>query len=79
MIADGKATPEQLAECWEISEALLISAMAKCSWEGQAFEKASQPDRGTAAAPIGFVSPDCVIAARTSRRRTDRGGKRPLP
>jgi hypothetical protein len=79
MIADGEATTQQLAECWEISEALLISAMTKCSWEGQAFEKASQPNRRTPTAPIGFVSFDCVIAARTSRRRTDRGGKWPLP
>jgi hypothetical protein len=41
MIANGEATAEQLAECWEISEALLISAMARCWWEGQAFKKAS--------------------------------------
>jgi hypothetical protein len=41
MIADGKATAEQLAFCWEISEALLIRAMAKCRCEDQAFKKAS--------------------------------------
>jgi hypothetical protein len=41
MIADGKATAEQLAFCWEISKPLLIRAMAKCRWEGQAFKKAS--------------------------------------
>jgi hypothetical protein len=40
MIADGKATAEQLAFCWEISEAVLISAMGRCRWEGQAFKKA---------------------------------------
>jgi hypothetical protein len=41
MIANGEATAEQIAFCWEISEALLTSAMAKCRWEGQAFKKAS--------------------------------------
>jgi hypothetical protein len=41
MIANGEATAEQLAGCWEVSEALLTSAMAKCSWEGQIFKKAS--------------------------------------
>lgn len=41
MIEDGEATAGQIAGCWEISEALLISAMGRCRWEGQAFEKAS--------------------------------------
>jgi len=41
MIANGKATADYIAFCWGISEALLISAMAKCSWEDQAFKKAS--------------------------------------
>jgi hypothetical protein len=41
MIANGQATAGQIADCWEISEALLIRAMAKCRWEGQAFKKAS--------------------------------------
>jgi hypothetical protein len=41
MIADGEATAEQFAICLEVSAALLIRAIAKCSWEGQAFKKAS--------------------------------------
>ncbi len=41
MIADGEATAEELAFCWEIGEALLISAMTKVRWEGQVFKKAS--------------------------------------
>ena len=41
MIANGKATADYIAFCWGISEALLISAMAKCSWDDQAFKKAS--------------------------------------
>ena len=41
MIANGKATADYIAFCWEISEALLISAMAKCKWEDQVFKKAS--------------------------------------
>ena len=40
-IANGEATADQLAGCWEISEAVLISAMGRCRWEGQAFKKAS--------------------------------------
>jgi hypothetical protein len=41
MIANGEATAEELAGCWEISEALLTRAMAKCTWEDQVFKKAS--------------------------------------
>jgi hypothetical protein len=41
MIEHGEATAQQLADCWEISKPLLISAMARCEWEGQAFKKAS--------------------------------------
>jgi hypothetical protein len=41
MIANGEATAEELAGCWEISEAVLIRAMGRCRWEGQAFKKAS--------------------------------------
>ena len=41
MIANGEATADYIAFCRGISEALLISAMAKCSWEDQAFKKAS--------------------------------------
>ncbi len=59
LIDRGEATVEQLAGCWEISETLLISAMAKCRWEGQAFEKASQPDRGALAALTGFPAVNC--------------------
>jgi hypothetical protein len=36
MIANGEATAEQLAFCWEISETPLTSAVAKCRWDGQA-------------------------------------------
>jgi len=41
MIANGEATAGELAGCWEISAALLISAMAKCRWDCQAFQEAS--------------------------------------
>jgi len=41
MIANGEATADYIAFCWDISKALLISAMAKCSWDDQAFKKAS--------------------------------------
>lgn len=41
LVANGEATTEQLAFWWEISEALLISAMTKVWWEGQVFKKAS--------------------------------------
>jgi hypothetical protein len=41
MIEHGEATAGQIADCWEISEAVLISAMGRCRWEGQAFKKAS--------------------------------------
>jgi hypothetical protein len=41
LIEGEDMTAEQLAFCWEISEALLISAVAKCRWEGQVFKRAS--------------------------------------
>ena len=41
MIANGEATADYIAFCWEISQTLLINAMAKCRWDDQAFKKAS--------------------------------------
>ena len=41
LIEGGEMTAGQIAAFWDISEALLTSAMARCKWEDQAFKKAS--------------------------------------
>jgi hypothetical protein len=41
MITNGAATATHIAECWDISEALLISAMARCRLNDLVFKKAS--------------------------------------
>jgi len=51
-IANGEATADQLAGCWEISEAVLISAMGRCG--GKVRPSRRRRDR-IGARPAGLI------------------------